>query len=141
MLISATVFVSSSDLMSVDQINVLSTAAKTFVQDAFRDGVRWSFISLVLWACITLIVTFLLRRISDPKAANHGNSSPNAPRENDGEGFPTPGGQLPPPHQCRGTDAVFEVMEMMPEAVRDRTACLLTSVHAFLQKLTVLQYL
>ncbi|CAL1706889.1 unnamed protein product [Somion occarium] len=56
---------SSSDLSSIQSISSLPPDIQEFVRDAFRDGSRWSIISLVPWAAVATISSLFLSRIQD----------------------------------------------------------------------------
>ncbi|KZV65617.1 MFS general substrate transporter [Peniophora sp. CONT] len=58
---------SGSSASSVGSINSLPPALHSAVQDAFRDGTRWLFISLVPWVGITVFLTLILTNITDPE--------------------------------------------------------------------------
>lgn len=53
----------ASSVSSVTSIASLPSDLRIVVQDAFRDGTRWLFISLIPWAGVTIIMTLLLSRI------------------------------------------------------------------------------
>lgn len=53
----------SSDASSVQNINALSPALQTLIRDAFRDGSRWCFISLLPWAGVAFITSLFLSTI------------------------------------------------------------------------------
>ncbi|TFY72948.1 hypothetical protein EVG20_g67 [Dentipellis fragilis] len=55
----------SSSLSSVPGISALSPQLQEFVKNAFRNGVRWSFISLIPWAVVAVILTVFLSNIPD----------------------------------------------------------------------------
>ena len=46
-------------------LSQLPTALQTVVKNAFRNGVRWSFVSLIPWLGIGCIVSIFLSRIAD----------------------------------------------------------------------------
>ncbi|KAF5370860.1 hypothetical protein D9758_001993 [Tetrapyrgos nigripes] len=50
---------------SLQAINNLPPNLQTIVRDAFRDGVRWSFISIIPWAAIAFLMSLALSRIPD----------------------------------------------------------------------------
>ncbi|KAF9815244.1 hypothetical protein IEO21_04691 [Rhodonia placenta] len=56
---------SSSSLSSLQSINALPQEVQQIVKDAFRDGTRWAFISLIPWAALACIGTFFLSNIRD----------------------------------------------------------------------------
>ncbi|KAL5530787.1 hypothetical protein ACEPAF_7045 [Sanghuangporus sanghuang] len=68
----------AADLTSLDQISSLPSDAQKLVKNAFRNGVRWSFISLIPWACISLFACLFLRHIDDPDAVRRCASEPTA---------------------------------------------------------------
>ncbi|KAI5119616.1 hypothetical protein M0805_007880 [Coniferiporia weirii] len=56
---------SAADITSLDQINALPSDVQVLVRNAFHNGVRWSFISLVPWACISLVARLFLRPLAN----------------------------------------------------------------------------
>ncbi|KAL5512252.1 hypothetical protein ACEPAG_3537 [Sanghuangporus baumii] len=66
----------AAGLTSIDQIDSLPSEAQELVRSAFQDGVRWSFISLIPWACISFIACLFLRHIDDPDSARRRASEP-----------------------------------------------------------------
>lgn len=52
-------------LASLQSIDALPPSIQTLVRNAFRDGVRWSFISLIPWAGVTVFLVLFLSRIPD----------------------------------------------------------------------------
>lgn len=52
-------------IASLQSINALPPSIQTLVRNAFRDGVRWSFISLIPWAGVTVFLVLFLSRIPD----------------------------------------------------------------------------
>ncbi|KAL5488411.1 hypothetical protein ACEPAI_6529 [Sanghuangporus weigelae] len=66
----------AADLTSLDQIDSLPSDVQELVKNAFRNGVRWSFISLIPWACISLFACLFLRHIDDPDSAIRRASEP-----------------------------------------------------------------
>ncbi|KAK7472826.1 hypothetical protein VKT23_000933 [Stygiomarasmius scandens] len=56
---------SAGSLDSLQDINNLSSGVQTVIRDAFRDGTRWCFISLVPWAAVAFILTLKLSSIPD----------------------------------------------------------------------------
>ncbi|CCM03054.1 uncharacterized protein FIBRA_05173 [Fibroporia radiculosa] len=55
----------SASLSSIQSINALPSELQSYVKDAFRDGTRWAFISLVPWAALAAIGTLFLSKIRD----------------------------------------------------------------------------
>ena len=55
----------SGRLGSLEKIAELPEEVQTVVKEAFRDGVRWCFISLIPWAAIAFILTVFLSDIPD----------------------------------------------------------------------------
>ena len=53
---------------SLDSIDALPAAVQTLVRDAFRQGTRWAFISLVPWAGLAFVASLFLARIPDADA-------------------------------------------------------------------------
>ncbi|KIK69465.1 hypothetical protein GYMLUDRAFT_648710 [Collybiopsis luxurians FD-317 M1] len=56
---------------SLQSIKLLPPAAQDIVKEAFRDGVRWCFISLVPWTAVAFFLTIFLSNIPDPKKARN----------------------------------------------------------------------
>lgn len=52
-------------LASLQSIDALPPSIQALVRNAFRDGVRWSFISLIPWAGVTVFFVLFLSRIPD----------------------------------------------------------------------------
>ncbi|KAI0342108.1 MFS general substrate transporter [Trametopsis cervina] len=59
---------SSAALSSVNGLNSLPPATQQFVRDAFREGSRYAFISLIPWCALAFLLTLLLKRIPDGDA-------------------------------------------------------------------------
>ncbi|KAG8935917.1 hypothetical protein FRC03_000609 [Tulasnella sp. 419] len=72
-------------LNSLDSIQSLDSNLRAFVQAAFRDGCRWSFISLLPWCAVAFAVCLFLRNI---KVGTTGRGVP----EPEKEGMHTEGG-------------------------------------------------
>ncbi|KAL0952930.1 hypothetical protein HGRIS_007143 [Hohenbuehelia grisea] len=74
-------------LSSVHSIEDLPEAAKTLVQDAFREGTRWAFVSLIPWAALAFIMTVFLSNIVDTDRDRdrqaHGDAVPLTPSHAD----------------------------------------------------------
>ena len=62
----------SGGLTSVTSLDGLPSAVQTVVRDAFLDGVRWSFVSLVPWLGIGCVVSVFLSRIEDSDKEGEG---------------------------------------------------------------------
>jgi MFS family permease len=58
----------SGGLDSIQSLEGLPPVVQQIVRDAFRNGVRWSFISLIPWAGLAVILSLFLSKISDPDA-------------------------------------------------------------------------
>jgi len=67
-LIALAALYSSGGLSSVQSLDGLSPTVQQIIRDAFRDGVRWSFISLIPWAGLAVILFLFLSKIPDPDA-------------------------------------------------------------------------
>ncbi|KAG8215957.1 major facilitator superfamily domain-containing protein [Butyriboletus roseoflavus] len=65
----------SGGLSSVTSLDGLPSVVQEVVRDAFRDGVRWGFVSLVPWLGVGCVVSVFLSRIADSEK-----------KEKDGEG-------------------------------------------------------
>ena len=50
---------------STEAIDDLSPAAQELIRNAFRNGVRWSFISLIPWCGVSFIAVLFLSNIKD----------------------------------------------------------------------------
>jgi len=59
---------SSGGLTSIQSLDGLPSAVQQIIRDAFRNAVRWSFISLIPWAGLAVILFLFLSRIPDPDA-------------------------------------------------------------------------
>ncbi|EGO25454.1 hypothetical protein SERLADRAFT_465639 [Serpula lacrymans var. lacrymans S7.9] len=57
-------------LDSLQSLGGLPTNVQNVVRDAFRNGVRWSFISLIPWCGLAVIFTLFLSNIRDRKGEN-----------------------------------------------------------------------
>ncbi|KAI5119614.1 hypothetical protein M0805_007878 [Coniferiporia weirii] len=56
---------SSGGLSSLQSISALPEDVQVLVRDAFRNGVRWCFISLIPWAALSAIAVLFLSKIHD----------------------------------------------------------------------------
>jgi len=65
-LATLTYLLDSGGLTSVTSLDGFSSAVQSVVRDAFLDGVRWSFLSLVPWLGVGCVVSVFLGRIQDP---------------------------------------------------------------------------
>jgi hypothetical protein len=59
---------SSGGLTSIQSLDGLPSAVQQIIRDAFRNAVRWSFISLIPWAGLAVILFLFLSKIPDPDA-------------------------------------------------------------------------
>ncbi|KAG0700801.1 major facilitator superfamily domain-containing protein [Suillus ampliporus] len=59
---------SSGGLTSIQSLDGLPPVVQQIIRDAFRNGVRWSFISLIPWAGLAFILSLFLSKIPDPDA-------------------------------------------------------------------------
>lgn len=68
-----------SAVASIDQINALPGPAANGVREAFRNGTRWAFISLIPWTGLACFMVIFLSKIEDtdkqPAVANQNSSS------------------------------------------------------------------
>ncbi|GJE95468.1 MFS general substrate transporter [Phanerochaete sordida] len=71
---------SASGLDSLDSINALPGPVQTLVRDAFRQGSRWAFISLIPWCALAFLVSLFLGKIRD---GDRGVGNTESPREPD----------------------------------------------------------
>jgi len=55
----------SGGLTSLTSLDGLPSAVQTVVRDAFRDGVRWGFVSLIPWLGVGCLLSLFLSRIKD----------------------------------------------------------------------------
>ena len=62
----------SGGLTSVTSLDGLSSVVQTVVRDAFQDGVRWSFLSLLPWLGVGCVVSVFLGRIPDSDKEGEG---------------------------------------------------------------------
>ncbi|KAG1855642.1 major facilitator superfamily domain-containing protein [Suillus subalutaceus] len=58
----------SGGLDSIQSLDGLPPVVQQIIRDAFRNGVRWSFISLIPWAGLAVILSLFLSKIPDPDA-------------------------------------------------------------------------
>ncbi|KAK1230454.1 hypothetical protein PQX77_006464 [Marasmius sp. AFHP31] len=58
----------TGNIGSLKSINELPQAMQVVVREAFRDGVRWCFISLVPWAAVAFLLTLYLSDIPDSES-------------------------------------------------------------------------
>ncbi|KAG1807430.1 major facilitator superfamily domain-containing protein [Suillus subaureus] len=58
----------SGGLDSIQSLEGLPPVVQQIIRDAFRNGVRWSFISLIPWAGLAVILSLFLSKIPDPNA-------------------------------------------------------------------------
>ncbi|KAL4071818.1 MFS general substrate transporter [Scleroderma citrinum] len=65
----------SGGLTSIQNLDGLPSSVQTVIRDAFREAVRWSFISLIPWAGVATITSLFLSRIQDTDAGPSGSSS------------------------------------------------------------------
>jgi len=59
--------VSSQALSSLDSISKLPPAVQDVIRDAFKEGSRWAFLSIVPWAAVGLVLSLFLTNIKDPR--------------------------------------------------------------------------
>ena len=55
----------SSDLSSIQSIDALPQDVQDLIRDAFRNGTRWAFISLIPWCALAAFLTSFLSMIPD----------------------------------------------------------------------------
>lgn len=87
--VSALVSASShGGLNSLQGIDSLSPHLQGLVRDAFRDGTKWCFISLIPWAVVSFALSLFLSKIKDTDQAEApvGNSGPGSDVEKKAEG-------------------------------------------------------
>ena len=60
----------SSGLSSLDNINALPGPIQDAVREAFRQGTRYAFISLIPWASLAFILALFLRKIDVTERKN-----------------------------------------------------------------------
>ncbi|KAF9270743.1 MFS general substrate transporter [Marasmius fiardii PR-910] len=65
----------SGTMGSIQGIQMLPPSAQDIIKEAFRDGVRWCFISLVPWTAVAFILTLFLSNIPDQRAGTEEDSS------------------------------------------------------------------
>ncbi|KAI0789133.1 major facilitator superfamily domain-containing protein [Abortiporus biennis] len=56
---------SSGGISSIGSISSLSPAAQSVIQNAFRQGTKWCFISLIPWVGLATLITFFLSNVKD----------------------------------------------------------------------------
>ena len=66
-------------LESLQSIDALPPAIQELVKNAFRNGVKWCFISLIPWAGVSLLLVLFLSKIPDTDKASQGSAAA-APR-------------------------------------------------------------
>ena len=71
---------SSAGLDSLSSINALPQDVQNLVRDAFRQGSRWAFISLIPWCALAFLVSLGLGKIPD---GDRGVGHVDSPREPD----------------------------------------------------------
>ncbi|KAL4262088.1 Major facilitator superfamily (MFS) profile domain-containing protein [Pleurotus pulmonarius] len=59
---------SSGGLSSVHEIDILPPDVQDLVRNAFRNGVRWAFVSLIPWAAVAFLLTVFLTNLRDEHA-------------------------------------------------------------------------
>lgn len=81
---------SLGDISSIQAISQLPPFLQQAVRDAFREGVRWAFISLIPWTGVSAILVLFLSNIpdSDLRALQNGTQDPTN-RQDDSEGSTT----------------------------------------------------
>jgi hypothetical protein len=57
--------ISGGSLSSIDTINALPVELRAVVQQAFREGTRWLFISLVPWVGLAFMLSLLLSNVAE----------------------------------------------------------------------------
>ncbi|KAH7929271.1 MFS general substrate transporter [Leucogyrophana mollusca] len=57
----------SGGLTSLKTLDGLPSAVQTVIRDAFRNAVRWSFISLIPWVALAAVSSLFLSKISEPE--------------------------------------------------------------------------
>ncbi len=62
----------SAGLSSVQEIDVLPPDVQALVRNAFRNGVRWAFISLIPWAAAAFVLTAFLTNIRNARTGGTG---------------------------------------------------------------------
>lgn len=58
----------SGGLDSIQSLEGLPPVVQQIIRDAFRNGVRWSFISLIPWTALAVVLSLFLSKIPDPDA-------------------------------------------------------------------------
>ena len=76
----------SGGLTSVTSLDGLSSVVQAVVRDAFRDGVRWSFLSLLPWLGVGCVVSMFLGRIADSDKEGEGEEVGEGEGEGEGKG-------------------------------------------------------
>ncbi|TDL15810.1 MFS general substrate transporter [Rickenella mellea] len=62
---SSAAHLSATSLASLQQIDTLPPEIRTVIKEAFRNGVRWSFISLIPWCALSFFACLFLSNIPD----------------------------------------------------------------------------
>jgi hypothetical protein len=66
----------SGGLSSLQELDSLPSEVQTLVRNAFRDGLHWSFLSIVPWAAIAFVPTLWLSNIQSMDRPAAGASEP-----------------------------------------------------------------
>jgi hypothetical protein len=56
----------NANLSSLDAIDALPGNVRALVRNAFRDGTRWAFISLIPWCAVAVVLSVFMSNIPDP---------------------------------------------------------------------------
>lgn len=73
----------SGGLGSIQSLDGLPPVVQQIIRDAFRNGVRWSFISLIPWAGLAVVLSLFLSKIPDPDALKTSHEEEMKPTEQD----------------------------------------------------------
>lgn len=73
----------SGGIGSIQSLDGLPPVVQQIIRDAFRNGVRWSFISLIPWAGLAVMLSLFLSKIPDPDAQKTDHEGEMKPLEQD----------------------------------------------------------
>jgi len=75
---------SSGGLTSIQSLDGLPPTVQQVIRDAFQNAVRWSFISLIPWAGLAVILSLFLSKIPDSDAQrSHHDTEMRIPEEDE----------------------------------------------------------
>ncbi|KAI0329719.1 MFS general substrate transporter [Cubamyces sp. BRFM 1775] len=108
----------SAGLSSLQSISALPPEVQTAVKDAFRNGTRWSFLSLVPWAALAFLATLFLSNIRDTDREARERAECGEGGEGGSDGNATTGTPLADPEKEAGGKAEAGVAASLGEVPR-----------------------